>query len=52
VTTIDPITQETGPEPLKTLATYRSEQNKVMFGMNLLSNGKGSISIGDEIELL
>jgi uncharacterized protein YcbX len=52
VTTIDPITQEAGPEPLKTLATYRSEQNKVMFGMNLLSNGKGSISIGDEIELL
>lgn len=49
VITID---QESGifnKEPLKTLATYRKKNNKVYFGQNLVHDGEGSISIGDEL---
>ncbi len=36
-------------EPLRTLATYRTENNKVLFGQNLLHRGAGALSVGDEI---
>jgi uncharacterized protein YcbX len=38
-----------GKEPLKTLATFRQKDNKVMFGMNLVADGSGKVNVGDEI---
>ncbi|MVN21804.1 MOSC domain-containing protein [Mucilaginibacter arboris] len=40
-----------GKEPLKTLAGYRKKNNKVYFGQNLVHDGEGVISIGDEINI-
>ena len=51
ITTIDQETAEKGKDPLKTLASYRSRNNKVLFGQNLLHNGNGEIRVGDEIIL-
>jgi uncharacterized protein YcbX len=39
-------------EPLKTLATYRMVNNKVIFGMNLIHEGTGILHVGDEIVVL
>ncbi|KQR70424.1 MOSC domain-containing protein [Pedobacter sp. Leaf176] len=39
------------PEPLKTLAKYRTLNNKIMFGQNLIHKGSGSIKIGAEIKI-
>jgi uncharacterized protein len=49
VTTIDQQTAVAGKEPLKTLASYRTVDNKIKFGMNLLHKGEGTISVGQEI---
>lgn len=49
VTTIDQQTMNAGKEPLKTLATYRSANNKIKFGMNLLHKGTGKIKVGEKI---
>jgi uncharacterized protein YcbX len=49
------INQENGSkngEPLKTLSTYRTVNNKTVFGMNLIHEGTGTLRIGDEIEVL
>lgn len=50
LTTIDPATGQTGHEPLKTLATYRKQRGKVLFGMNLLAQ-PGRIAVGDRVEI-
>jgi uncharacterized protein YcbX len=47
VTTIDPNTGQAGREPLRTLASYRLEDGKVLFGMNLIHDGLGQLSVGD-----
>lgn len=47
--TIDQETAAVGKEPLTTLATYRKEGAKILFGMNLIHKGSGSIQVGDEI---
>jgi uncharacterized protein YcbX len=53
VTTIDQHTGQAGAEPLKTLATYRTQNNKVMFGQNLVHTGFGSeIKTGDVMEII
>lgn len=53
VTTVD---QETGapdgPEPLRTLATYRRLGDGVVFGQNLLATSPGRIRVGDAVELV
>jgi uncharacterized protein YcbX len=49
LTTVDQETGVMGTEPLATLSRYRSTNNKVYFGQNILPLGKGQISIGDEI---
>lgn len=50
VTTIDQATGKKGAEPLKTLAKYRSINNKVMFGQNVLyKGGSREIEVGDEV---
>lgn len=38
-------------EPLKTLATYRTINKKVMFGQNLLHHGNGILRVGDELKI-
>ncbi|RDC54694.1 MOSC domain-containing protein [Pedobacter chinensis] len=50
--TIDQQTGIKGQEPLKTLANYRRVNNKIMFGQNLIHQGKGMISVGDELNVL
>lgn len=50
ITTIE---QETGikeKEPFATLASYRTQNNKVMFGQNLLHTGRGKIKLGSKLE--
>jgi len=51
LTTINPETAKKGKEPLKTLAQYRKNGNKILFGQNLLVVEKGKITVGDEIIL-
>ena len=38
-----------GPEPLKTLATYRDSPNGVLFGMNLIPVRLGTVRVGDAV---
>lgn len=52
VTTIDQENAATNVEPLKTLATYRTINNKVMFGQNIIHRGSGTIKVGDELAVL
>jgi len=48
VTTQDPLTgAPLGPEPLKTLATYRKVKNGVIFGMYYVPEQLGCIAVGD-----
>lgn len=49
---IDQQTAEAYKEPMKTLANYRTKNNKVYFGQNLLHKGNGTIKIGDKAEVL
>jgi len=50
MTTIKQDDATTSREPLKTLAAYRSVNNKVLFGQNLLHYGTGRIAVGDAIK--
>jgi len=52
MTTIDPDTGMTGKEPLKTLATYRKQNGKVLFGQNVIVKSEGVIRVGDEIVVI
>ena len=52
ITTVDPVTAETGSEPLKTLAGYRRRGNQVYFGQNLLHDGLGELVLGTPVEIL
>jgi uncharacterized protein YcbX len=51
ITTINQETISKSKEPLKTLATYRLKNNKILFGQNLLHKGDVRISIGDMIHV-
>ncbi len=51
--TIDQTTAAKGKEPLLTLAGYRSANNKVYFGQNLLYGGEGTqVRVGDVVEVV
>ena len=52
IVTTDQRTGERGKEPLRTLATYRSSNNKVLFGMNAMGDGDGIVRVGDEVTIL
>ncbi len=52
MTTIDLHTAETGKEPLKTLATYRRKNNKILFGQNVLAQSEGVVSVGDLVTIV
>jgi uncharacterized protein len=49
VTTINQEDASQSKEPLKTLAGYRRNGNKILFGENLLPDATGIINIGDEL---
>ena len=52
ITTTDQETSDRAHEPLLTLAKYRKIDNKVMFGMNLVCESTGQITVGSKIKLL
>ncbi|HEX8356570.1 MAG TPA: MOSC N-terminal beta barrel domain-containing protein [Segetibacter sp.] len=52
MTTINQEDGSKGKEPLKTLATYRKIEDKVIFGQNLLHTGAGVVKAGDEVSVL
>jgi uncharacterized protein YcbX len=37
-------------EPLATLATYRRDDSKVLFGVNVVHEGTGTLRVGDPVE--
>ncbi|MCH6234665.1 MOSC domain-containing protein [Cognataquiflexum rubidum] len=49
MTTVNQVTAEKSKEPLKTLATYRTFDHKVMFGQNMLLLSGDKIKVGDEV---
>ena len=51
VTTIDPVTFESGKEPLRSLAS-RKINDKVVFGQHLSAANKGTIRLGDPVEVV
>ena len=51
LTTVNQETAETGKEPLRTLATYRSRDNKILFGQNLLAVDHNMVRVGDVITI-
>ncbi|MCS6899525.1 MAG: MOSC domain-containing protein [Myxococcales bacterium] len=52
IVTIDPGTGRSGKEPLASLATYRRQGKKVIFGQNLLALRGGGVRVGDPVEVL
>lgn len=52
VTTIDQASGMAGKEPLRTLATFRKQGNKVYFGQNLIPDAPGTIRVGDQVEVV
>ncbi len=51
LTTTDQATGERGPEPLRTLATYRKVDGKVLFGRNVVHYGTGLLQVGDTVRV-
>lgn len=51
IPTIDQDNSGIAKEPLKTLSTYRMNNNKVYFGQNLLHKGEGLIRVGDALNI-
>ena len=52
VTTIDQETGIKGVEPLQTLATFRKEDKKILFGQNLVHENSGFLKVGLPVEVL
>ncbi len=52
VPAIDQDTAIAGREPIKTLATYRTRNQKVMFGQNLIASNAGVLRVGDAVEIV
>ena len=50
--TVNQQTGEKGKEPLATLATYRTVNNKVYFGQNAVALAPGMVRVGDPIQQL
>lgn len=50
-TTIDQETGMKGAEPLRTLSTYRKDENGVIFGQNAIASNTGTLRVGDIIRL-
>ena len=52
ITTVDQSTGARGKEPLRTLATFRRSGTKVLFGQNLIHDERGTLRVGDPVEVL
>lgn len=53
LTTVDPETGKfSGKEPLRTLATFRKENGKVLFGQNLLATKMGKMEVGMPVKII
>lgn len=52
LTTVDPETGSAGKEPLKTLATYRLINKKILFGQNMVATDLGTVTEQDEVIVL
>ena len=53
LTTVDPETGEfSGKEPLRTLASYRKQNGKVMFGQNLITQKLGRLKVGMTVQII
>jgi uncharacterized protein YcbX len=52
VTTTDQETGERGREPLRTLGRYRNVDQGLLFAVNLVPDGQGSVAVGDEVVAL
>ncbi len=52
ITTIDQKTGSASKEPLKTLATYRKKDGQVLFGMNLVALGSGTVHQDDTVTII
>lgn len=52
MTTVDTDLGIKGKEPLRTLSSYRRGDKGVLFGMNLIHDTEGTISVGDSVEVL
>jgi uncharacterized protein len=50
--TVDQDKGQKGVEPLKTLSTFRTMNNKVYFGQNMIALETGEINVGDSIQTL
>ena len=51
VVTIDQETAQKGKEPLATLAKYRTQNNKVLFGQNMLFEPGSTIRVGNALQV-
>ncbi|MBM4185968.1 MAG: MOSC domain-containing protein [Gemmatimonadetes bacterium] len=51
VPTTNQATAERGPEPLRTLATFRKRGSAVLFGMNVVHRAAGTLRVGDTVEI-
>lgn len=51
IPTTDQRTGERGKEPLRTLATYRTVDGKVRFGMNAVADPQGLVRVGDPVTI-
>ncbi len=48
---VDPdLGERTSQEPIATLSTYRKWDGKIFFGMNVIQQQQGVISVGDSLE--
>jgi uncharacterized protein YcbX len=51
LTTIDPETGEKGREPLRVLGWYRRFPEGLLFGLNLVPDGRGRVAVGDPVTI-
>ncbi|WP_088892736.1 MOSC domain-containing protein [Leptolyngbya ohadii] len=52
ITTTDQETTDRGKEPLATLSTYRRWKNGVIFGQNLIHRSRGTLAVGNAVQIL
>jgi MOSC domain-containing protein len=52
IPSINPDTAEQAAEVVKTLAAYRMQGHKILFGQNLIAEGMGKLDVGMEVEIL
>ncbi|WP_255590383.1 MOSC domain-containing protein [Algoriphagus sp. NBT04N3] len=52
MTTIDQENATKSKEPLKTLASYRTVNSKVLFGQNMVALSHGILKIGDSVQVI